>query len=41
MTTLRLFQALIHKYHERVYEALKDYLTKEEQVWLRTIKEAI
>lgn len=34
-------KALIHKYHERVYEALKDYLTKEEQVWLRTIKEAI
>ena len=34
-------RALIHKYHERVYEALKDYLTKEEQVWLRTIKEAI
>lgn len=34
-------KALIHKYHERVYEALKDYLTKEEQVWLKTIKEAI
>ena len=34
-------KALIHKYHERVYEALKDYLTKEEQVWLRNIKEAI
>ena len=34
-------KVLIHKYHERVYESLKDYLTKEELTWLKSIKEAI
>ena len=34
-------KSLIHAYHEKVYNALKDYLTKEEQNWLYTIKEAI
>lgn len=32
---------LIHKYHERVYESLKNYLTDEERCWLKDIKEAI
>lgn len=31
----------IHSYHERVYNSLKDYLTKEELSWLESIKEAI
>ena len=31
----------IHVYHEKVYEALKDYLTEEERTWLYNIKEAI
>lgn len=31
----------IHTYHEKVYEALKDYLTNEERTWLYNIKEAI
>ena len=31
----------IHNYHERVYNALKDYLTIEEVNWLNSIKEAI
>ena len=33
--------ANIHAYHERVYEALKDYLTEDEKTWLYNIKEAI
>lgn len=33
--------ANIHAYHERVYEALKDYLTIDEKTWLYNIKEAI
>lgn len=32
---------LIHAYHERVYNELKDHLTKEEQEWLKTVVEAI
>ena len=31
----------IHNYHERVYNALKDYLTIDEVNWLNSIKEAI
>lgn len=31
----------IHTYHEKVYNALKDYLTTEEKNWLYNIKEAI
>ena len=34
-------KALIHAYHEKVYNALKDYLTDEEKSWLYKIKEAI
>ena len=34
-------KVLIHEYHERVYESLKDYLTKDELTWLKSIKEAI
>ncbi|MBQ4571377.1 MAG: aminopeptidase P family protein [Bacilli bacterium] len=33
--------ANIHAYHERVFEALKDYLTIDEKNWLYNIKEAI
>lgn len=32
---------LIHNYHEKVYNALKDYLTVDEANWLNSIKEAI
>ena len=32
---------LIHNYHEKVYNALKDYLTVDELNWLNSIKEAI
>ena len=32
---------LIHKYHERVYNTLEKYLTKEEKEWLLSIVEAI
>lgn len=32
---------LIHAYHEKVYNALKDYLTIDEKNWLNSIKEAI
>ena len=34
-------KCLIHKYHKRVYNTLKEYLTKEEQTWLLSIVEAI
>lgn len=32
---------LIHAYHERVYNTLKDYLTEDEKSWLQSIVEAI
>jgi Xaa-Pro aminopeptidase len=34
-------KVFIHSYHEKVYNALKDYLTEEEKSWLYSIKEAI